>query len=156
RKCPACGSALLDDAIACMDCGYLLDGPKSANEAPLALCINPACGAANPAGERNCIRCGTPLPTEAGTLLNKRYRVEKLLTMGGFGGVYLATDMKFGRTQVVVKDMICGDPQEFAIRLNFFRREAEILRLLSNVPAVPRFYDFLHQDKSAYIVMEYL
>jgi serine/threonine-protein kinase len=52
--------------------------------------------------------------------------------------------------------MICADPQEFAIRLNFFQREAEILRALANLPAVPRLYDFVHQGQSACLVMEYI
>jgi len=50
--------------------------------------------------------------------------------------------------------MICADPQEFNIRLNFFRREAEILRSLQNNPIVPRFFDFIHQGQSAHLIME--
>src|SRR5579864_2304833 len=94
--CPSCGSKLLEGAIACMDCGYLLQaesGPAEP-EGPPNLCTNSACGVANPPGERNCQRCGSPLPTAAGTLLHGRYRLDKLLKMGGFGAVYMATDTK--------------------------------------------------------------
>ena len=52
--------------------------------------------------------------------------------------------------------MICADPQEFAIRLNFFRREAEILRSLEVVPIVPRVYDLIEQGQSAHLVMEFI
>src|SRR5438270_443567 len=48
------------------------------------------------------------------------------------------------------------DPQEFAIRLNFFRREAEILRSLEGVEVVPRVYDLIEQGQTAHLVMEFI
>ena len=74
-KCPACGSDLLPGAIACMDCGFLLQSDTGGgDEGPAPnLCPNPACGVANPPGERNCQRCSTPLPIAPGTLLHGRY-----------------------------------------------------------------------------------
>ena len=155
--CPACGSNLLPGAIACMDCGFLLqqEGGQESELAP-NICTNPACGVANPPGERNCVRCSTPLPTAPGTMLHGRYRIERLLAMGGFGAVYLATDVKAKDRPVAVKDMICADPQEFAIRLNFFRREAEILRSLDVIPIVPRIYDLIEQGQTAHLVMEFI
>src|SRR4029079_5622690 len=95
-------------------------------------------------------------PIAGGTLLHNRYRLEKLLKMGGFGAVYMAVDTKNGQRPAAIKDMIGNDPQEFAIRLNFFRREAEILRTLEKVPIVPRVYDFIHQGQSAHLVMEFI
>jgi predicted Ser/Thr protein kinase len=157
KECPACKSPLLEGAIACMDCGYLLQPDTAADaEGPPNLCSNPACGVANPPGERTCQRCGNPLPTPAGTMLHNRYRIERLLAIGGFGAVYLATDTKAGNRPVAIKDMICVDPQEFAIRLNFFRREAEILRALESLPVVPRFHDLVEQGQTAHLVMEYI
>jgi predicted Ser/Thr protein kinase len=157
-ECPACKARLLEGAIACMECGYLIQPEPSAAEMEGApnLCPNPACGVANPPGERNCQRCGTVLPTAAGTVLHGRYRIERLLAMGGFGAVYLASDLKAGNRPVAIKDMICADPQEFAIRLNFFRREAEILRSLEAMPIVPRVYDLIEQGQSAHLVLEYI
>jgi serine/threonine protein kinase len=156
-KCPSCGSMLLEGAVACMDCGFMLqaDGAAAEPEGPPNLCANPACGVANPPGERNCQRCGNPLPIAGGTLLHGRYRLDKLLKMGGFGAVYKGTDTKTNR-EVAVKDMIGNDPQEFAIRLNFFRREAEILRTLEAVPIVPKCFDFIHQGQAAHLVMEFI
>src|SRR5204862_3632919 len=75
---------------------------------------------------------------------------------GGFGAVYKATDIKANNREVAIKDMIGADPQEFAIRLNFFRREAEILRSLEAVPIVPRVYDFIQQGQTAHLVMEFI
>ncbi|HMF13886.1 MAG TPA: protein kinase [Gemmataceae bacterium] len=156
-ECPACKAALLPGAIACMDCGYLLqaDGTGDTEGAP-TLCANPACGVANPPGERYCQRCSQPLPHPPGTMLNGRYRVERQIAVGGFGAVYLATDVKVGNRPVAVKDMICSDPQEFAIRLTFFRREAEILKSLDKLPIVPRVFDLIEQGQSALLALEYI
>jgi serine/threonine protein kinase len=111
---------------------------------------------ANPPGTRNCQRCDSPLPTAAGTVLMGKYKLEKLLKMGGFGAVYKAVDIKDGNREVAIKDMIGSDPQEFAIRLNFFRREADILRMLEKVPIVPKVYDYYHEGQRAHLVMEFI
>src|SRR5438445_281826 len=92
-------------------CGTMMKVPDDAAGAP-NLWANPACGVANPPGERYCQRCSQPLPHPPGTLLNRRYRVERQVAVGGFGAVYLATDTKFGNRPVAVTDMICSDPQE--------------------------------------------
>jgi predicted Ser/Thr protein kinase len=158
-ECPACKSPLLPGAIACMDCGYLLQvdtAAADASEGPPIICTNPACGVANPPKERNCQRCSTPLPVATGTMLHNRYRIERLLAMGGFGAVYLATDTKGNNRQVAIKDMICADPQEFQIRLNFFRREAEILRALESTNIVPKVYDLIEQGQTAHLVLEFI
>ncbi len=156
--CPQCSSALLPGAIACMDCGFLLQGDGAApeQEGPPNLCPNPACGVANPPGDRACQRCSTPLPMAGGTLLHNRYRLEKLIKSAGFGSVYRATDTKNGNREVAIKDMINIDPQEFPIRLNFFRREAETLKLLDKIPIVPRFVDFIQEGQTAHLVMEFI
>ena len=157
QKCPACKATLLPGAIACMDCGYLFQpATGSDDEGPPSLCPNPACGVANSPRDRHCQRCGSPLPTPPGTALHGRYRIEHQLAVGGFGAVYLATDTKAGNRRVAIKDMICADPQEFDIRLNFFRREAEILRSLESLPIVPRVFDFIQQDQTAHLVLEYI
>ena len=86
-----------------------------------------------------------PLPTAPGTVLHGRYKIVKLLAVGGFGAVYLAKDTKNGEREVAIKDMICADPTEFAIRLNFFRREAEILKSLDKIAIVPRVTDLIEK-----------
>jgi predicted Ser/Thr protein kinase len=155
--CPACGTQVPEGAVSCMDCGYLLQAePTGEAEGAPVICPNPACGVANPPGERNCVRCTTVLPTAPGTMLHGRYKVEKLLAMGGFGAVYLAGDTKNSNRQVAIKDMICADQQEFAIRLNFFRREAEVLKSLEKIPIVPRFIDLVEHGQTAHLIMEFI
>jgi predicted Ser/Thr protein kinase/phage FluMu protein Com len=155
--CPICRAPLAPGASACLECGYLAQSDSTPDVDGLpSLCANPACGVANPPNERLCQRCGTPLPTAPGTVLLGRYRIERLLAMGGFGAVYLASDLRQGNQPVAIKDMIGADPQEFAIRLNFFRREAEILRLLQGLPAVPRLIDYHEQGQVAHLVLEYI
>ncbi|HEV3203399.1 MAG TPA: hypothetical protein VGY77_03400, partial [Gemmataceae bacterium] len=75
-ECPACKATWLAGAIACLDCGYLLQTESAAApEGPPTLCTNPACGVANSPQVRNCQRCGSPLPTPSGTVLHGRYRI---------------------------------------------------------------------------------
>jgi serine/threonine-protein kinase len=140
-----------------MDCGFLIQAEAPpGDEGAVNLCTNPACGVANPPGERYCQRCSEVLPTAPGTVLHGRYKIRKMLAKGGFGAVYLAEDMKAGNREVAIKDMICNDPQEFAIRLNFFRREAEILRSLSGILIVPRIHGLIEQGQTAHLVMEFI
>ncbi|MBL8822898.1 MAG: protein kinase [Planctomycetia bacterium] len=154
-SCPTCKIALKNGS--CSQCGWV---PRTngvsidAEEQPL-ICTNPACGTANSRQARYCARCQAMLPSPTGTVLHDRYRVDRLLAIGGFGGVYLAHDVKANRP-VAIKDMLAADQAEFATRLNFFRREAEILRLLEHSPIVPKVFDFIEDGQSAHLVMEYI
>src|SRR5262249_53380546 len=156
--CPACGPTPLEGAVSCMDGGSLTAAEATGGEWEGAATRSPtpACGVATPAGERYCQRCTSPLRHPPGLVIHGRYKIKKHLATGGFGDVYLAEDVKNGSREVAIKEMICSDPQEFAIRLNFFRREAEILKSLASVPIVPRFFDLIEQDKTAHLAMEFI
>lgn len=154
-KCPACGAALPSGRRGCGECGWTPAGGADGGEEQPLVCTNPACGVANPVGERYCQRCHTLLPSAPGTVLHGRYRIDKLLAIGGFGAVYLGEDVK-SKEPIAIKDMIAADGEEFQIRLNFFRREAEILQLLKDSPIVPRFRNFIQQGTTAHLVMEYI
>lgn len=156
-QCPACSAALLPGAISCMDCGYMLQADTTAADAgdQVIICTNPACGAANPPTERNCVRCSNVLPTPPGTMIASRYKIEKQLAVGGFGAVYLAEDTK-SKAKVAIKDMICADAGEFSIRLNFFRREAEILKSLEVIPSVPKFFELIEKGDQAHLILEFI
>jgi hypothetical protein len=155
--CPACRDRMAPGAMACTSCGWMKPSAGTGLETDdqYVLCTNPACGVANPPGERHCQRCHTLLPSAPGTMLNGRYRVVRLLAIGGFGAVYLGEDVR-DRRPVAIKDMICEQAEERGIRLNFFRREAQILKALAASPIVPRFHDYLEADAAAHLVMEYI
>jgi predicted Ser/Thr protein kinase len=156
-ECPACKEPVPPGAVSCIECGYLLQAQTAAAEEEKPnLCVNPQCKVANPTNERNCVRCNTPLPYPVGTVIHGRYRIDKFLAMGGFGCVYVATDTQGNNRTVAIKDMLCGDPGEFQIRLTFFRREAEILRSLESVGIVPRVYDLIEKGNSAQLVLEFV
>jgi serine/threonine protein kinase len=139
-----------------MDCGYLLPVAAQAPSDSANRCPNLSCGAIYSPGDRVCRHCGAALPTVPGTILHGCYRIERQLAIGGFGAVYLATDTKHNNRQVAIKDMLCADPEEFGLRLNFFRREAEILRNLDGMAIVPRVHDFIQEGQSAHLVLEYI
>jgi formylglycine-generating enzyme required for sulfatase activity/serine/threonine protein kinase len=116
------------------------------------------CAAVNPLVARNCHHCGEALPPAPKTLQVGRYRLAKHLKTGGFGAIYLARDTSAPDQVVVVKEMIVPDPAEFQTRLNFFLREAEILRLLNEkrLTTIPRFHELFQdeQQRTAHLVME--
>jgi serine/threonine protein kinase len=125
-------------------------------EAPPNLCHNPACGAANAPGERSCVRCGTPLPHPPGYVIHGLFRIRKLLDSGAIEHVYLAEDVSRGGLEVAVKEMICNDAQELALRLDFLRREADTLGSLKTASVLPRFHGLFESDRTACLAFEHL
>lgn len=87
---------------------------------------------------------------EAGTLLQKRYRLQKQIGQGGMGAVYIGTDERFGST-VAIKETFFADA-------NFskaFEREARLLNNLRH-SALPRVSDHFSDDNGQFLVMEYI
>ncbi|MCX4240182.1 serine/threonine-protein kinase [Paraliomyxa miuraensis] len=75
---------------------------------------------------------------EAGTELDRRFRIRSLLGVGGMGHVYLAADLQHGR-DVALKILIPryrGRPEREQRLLN----EAELARLVGAHPGMPRLY----------------
>src|SRR5213595_3843597 len=99
----------------------------------------------------------TPLEKYVGQILDDKYRLERLLGMGGMGAVYLATHL--GTDRYVALKLIMPQlmrNEEFVAR---FKREARAAGRLRhpNVVDVTDF-GFAHagQEAVAYLVMEYL
>jgi len=103
------------------------------------------------------LRCNALLGK--GMVLANRYRIEKLLGCGGFGAVYLATDLTFEQVRqerkVAVKEN--HDPSA----LNAFLKEAGLLANLHH-PNLPRVSDFFTEQPPTipqprpYMVMDYI
>ncbi len=108
-----------------------------------------------------------------GTVLKGRYLIGKSLGNGGFGVTYIGRDLILGG-KVAIKEYL---PSEFSTRapnqqtlsiytgeaalqfeagLKGFDEEAKRLAKLSDIPGVVKIYDVFHENKTSYIVMEYL
>ena len=88
---------------------------------------------------------------EIGSLVNGRYRVERVLGQGGMGAVYAAIDENLGIAVALKENLFTTD--EYARQ---FRREATILATLRH-PNLPRVTDhFVIPEKGQYLVMDFV
>ena len=88
---------------------------------------------------------------EIGSLVNGRYRVERVLGQGGMGAVYAAIDENLGIPVALKENLFTTD--EYARQ---FRREATILATLRH-PNLPRVTDhFVIPEKGQYLVMDFV
>ena len=128
-----------------------------------------------------CPHCGYPekdpndihqLPV--GTMIRERYQIGQVLGQGGFGITYLSWDTLMN-APVAVKEFFpsgtvfrrsgettqveCGTTEmvpHFAYSKSRFLREASALVKFKDLPAVVDIIDFLEENNTAYIVMEYV
>ncbi len=134
-----------------------------------------------PPGTERCPHCGEsvlahnrPNQLPAGTLLQNRYRIGRVLGSGGFGVTYLAADTVL-KSRVAIKEYF---PAELAARdedssvvtqngdrdseelfeqgKQRFLREAQILESLGQVDSIVRIKNIFPDNDTVYLVMEYL
>lgn len=87
-----------------------------------------------------------------GVALLGRYQVVRLLGQGGFGAVYLASDLRLAGRAVAVKENFDSSPDAQAQ----FKIEADMLANLSH-PSLPRVTDhFAEVNGHSYLVMDYI
>jgi serine/threonine protein kinase len=96
---------------------------------------------------------GESLPE--GHLLDGRYRVRKVLGVGGMGRVYLANDTRLANRPVAAKEMILGDGIAEKKAIEDFTREATVLARLSH-PGIPTLIDHFAEGGRHYLVMEFV
>ena len=99
------------------------------------------------------MKTGAPLPV--GQLLDGRYRIHKLLGIGGMGRVYLANDTRLANRPAAVKEMIVGDGAQERKAIEDFHREASVLARLTH-PSIPQIIDYFGEQGRHYLVMEYV
>jgi protein kinase-like protein len=85
-----------------------------------------------------------------GTVLTKRYRIEKLIGSGGYASVYKATDLTFGYERAI-KEVSDTDQ---GVR-NQFRLEAELL-INSRHPNIPHGYHLIEDMGRLFLVMDFV
>ena len=89
------------------------------------------------------------------TVLNNRYQIIKKLGSGRFGTTYLAKDLQKSNSLCAVKKL---NPASADIKTaqKLFKREANTLLRLQEVPQVPNFIDYFEEGNRSYIVEEYI
>jgi len=98
-----------------------------------------------------------PGPLEPGTVLQRRYQVDRLLGGGGMGMVYLARDQRLSNRPCAIKEMVDHfiDPQQRIEANEYFAREADTLAQLKH-SAIPAISDRFDDQNRHYLVMEYV
>ncbi len=86
----------------------------------------------------------------AGTILQNRYQIQRLLGQGGMGAVYLARDQRLDKL-CAVKETLDVSPRA----QQQFQREARFLAHLDH-PHLPRVTDYFAQTGRYYLVMDYV
>ena len=132
-------------------------------------------------GAKVCPTCGyeegtppaSPLHLKPGTVLNRKYLIGRVLGHGGFGITYLGLDLnlrvklaikEYFPTGLVTRDataetvsVFSGDSREsFDYGLEKFLEEGRTLAKFSNVPEIVGVRDFLRENGTAYLVMDYI
>lgn len=122
----------------------------------------PACQREVLPSSRFCPYCSAALAgkiTVGSTLDGGIYRIQRSLSKGGMGAVYLARDGRAFDRLCVVKQMLdyydAANPEERDRAQRRFEEEGRTLSMLSH-SGIPRIYAFFVEAGRYYIVMEYI
>src|SRR5580704_14055784 len=94
-------------------------------------------------------------PLASGHMLDGRYKIGKVIGIGGMGRVYLANDTRLANRPVAVKEMMVGEGVHERKAVEDFSREARVLAPLSH-PGIPNLIDYFAERSRHYLVMEYI
>ena len=95
---------------------------------------------------------------KAGTVLRKRYQVNKIIGQGGMGCIYLADDLRLEGRLCAIKEVEYDRalPEEMLDEArNQFQREATVLARLDH-PNLPKVSDFFSISDHDYLVMDFV
>jgi len=152
--CLTCGATALPSAPQCSNCGA--DLPATISNRP------PSDGQTRRAQTGTFPGAGSQPIIPAGTLLNGRYRVVRVLGTGAFGRVYLAEDHDDpNNAPLAIKELLAmefnsADEQRDAI--SWFKREVSTLLTLEH-PGIPAIHGYWTAHRTAgplYLAMDYI
>jgi serine/threonine-protein kinase len=156
--CPRCQQQNYPNATQCAYCGTPLS-PSMIGASPQAPGFSTgtpgfAPGPTTGAGQGGVVSGGTTQP-QVGQLIDRKYRVERVLGEGGMGVVYVALDVNSDQ-KVVIKSI----RPEFANRGDFRERTIGEGRALAKIDHqnVVRFYSIINSPETneLYIVMQFI
>jgi Nif-specific regulatory protein len=95
------------------------------------------------------------MDVKRGSILDRRYRVERCLGQGSAGHVFLCNELSAGGTRVVLKTLVCTRPGEW--EPDSLRQDFSVLSRVKH-PALVRILDFgvLEETGAPYLVEEYV
>jgi tRNA A-37 threonylcarbamoyl transferase component Bud32 len=144
-RCPHCATENRADATFCNTCGYLLKAgaaPAGSTAASPSTSTAPALHATGRLAPQSKLR--------------GRYLILKNIGQGGMAAVYLAHDLREGRS-VALKEMSQDGlpPDELREALESFESEARLLTHLRH-PNLPRVYETFSEQGRHYLAMDYI
>ena len=177
QQCSTCGVINPDDAVRCSSCQQPLKVSVAVPDGQLPLVGNaigvqgPAAGAAAYPGApessfygAKAYQLGSQVEQQQvaprlapGDLLgHERYRIRRIVALGGMGAIYEAEDQNLKRP-CAVKEMLdtFTDPKDRQQVVDWFKREASMLHDL-NHPAIPRVRDSFEEGGRYYLVMDFV
>src|SRR5579875_493536 len=86
----------------------------------------------------------------AGTVLRRHYRIERVLGSGGFGHVYLATDLTTNQQCAIKEYLVTGENGQEQLK-----HEAKVLSQLHH-ENLPRFLDAFIERERYYVAISYI
>ncbi|HYT69421.1 MAG TPA: protein kinase [Vicinamibacterales bacterium] len=148
--CQHCGSAVAPGVARCPSCGT-----------PVLRTVDPDVTYLSPASSAACGTSGSTVvqegPLHAGQEIGSRYRVLRLLGLGGMGAVYEAWDEELGMSVAlkVIRAELVADPAMARVLERRFKEELRIGRQVTHENVV-RIHDLGHVDGILYITMPYI
>ena len=97
-----------------------------------------------------------------GTMIQARYRIDRVVGLGGMGAVYRVRDLHFKNVakyhalkEMMIKFADNLDQQTQQARMRNFEHEANLLASLDH-PLIPKVHDFFAEVKRAYLVLDFI
>ncbi len=96
-------------------------------------------------------------PIATDTILQRRYRLIKLIGEGGFGRTYLATDQSRFNERCAIKELSLASPSPAHLQKaqEFFKQEAALLYQLQHLQ-IPRFWATFEECSRLFLVQDFI